>query len=245
MTPEQKARFLQDGQRITGLMTENFVESNRVRDIEVIGRLRGLMIAASDPEWRIPADKNSEDFLLAGVIIALREEIPEPLSAVQDPTDACDIESALAREILRIGEAAIGLRTEIVLAEMARIQAKYGVEIIDPSKLDAADRQAFDDVIEPVRKGLQERQQLIDDLARLYILEGTSERLLKSLRADLRESPGDTKALGRTWKLEFEAGQIPKEQVSARGFITLFDSRIPSEAAKLGQEIDKRLGSAQ
>jgi hypothetical protein len=207
-------------QQEIALMKQLF-ESRRDRDLEVIRKLAILAdkISRYGLEDSVNKDQASEEFLLAGVLLAARELLDVNLSDLSDESDkSCNLQTALES------------------------QAKAAGAPIDVSKLSMADKKTFLTVVRPKLTKAQSLLQRAEDLYRLSMIEGTSKKMLAALRQDQYESPGDLDYSGTTWERWKKEGRISDRDHQLTGVLNFINTKIPAPIISDWAEIAERGG---
>lgn len=232
-TPAEAQRFTELTERQKALNAANLIESKRIRDIRALERMYSLSHSLSKPDWQPQGDMSSEDTFLVAIILALRDELPKPMGFLIEASSPCGIESALWKEATAtLSAMANDPRAKFATTEIDRLQNKYRFSKVDASRLDATDREIWDTVTAPALTSVKLTYDLVGDVARLQLLERTSERLLLSWRNDLYQSPGDPKNIGTTWRRIVEANEVPAEQIAAASVIVMINDKIPPDFIK-------------
>jgi hypothetical protein len=231
-------------QQEIALMKQLF-ESRRDRDLEVIRKLAILAdkISRYGLEDSVNKDQASEEFLLAGVLLAARELLDVNLSDLSDEINkSCNLQTALESQ----AKGAVQEFSEIedlstAMSESKRLVGMYGAPI-DVSKLSIADKKIFLTVVRPKLTKAQSLLQRAEDLYRLSMIEGTSKKMLAALRQDQYESPGDLDYSGTTWERWKKEGRISDRDHQLTGVLNFINTKIPAPIISDWAEIAERGG---
>lgn len=232
---------LQKQQQIA--MMKHLFESRRDRDLRVIRKMAILAdkISRYGLEDSVDRNQESEDFLLASVLVAARSLININLGDLSEKSGMiCNLENALknlARQALVELDKIDGLSSAI--SESQRLASVYG-RPIDISKLSEADRILFAQVVRPKLARGQSLLQRARDLYGLSMIESTSKKMLAALRQDQYESPGDAEYSGTTWNRWKTEGRVSDRDHQLTGVLNFINTKIPATIITDWQEIANR-----
>ena len=243
MTTAEAGQFgkFQKQQEIS--LMKQLSESRRDRDINVIRKLAILAdkISRYGLEDTVNKDQASEEFVLAGVLLASRELLRVNLDSLGGGVDrACSLEFALesqARDAVKDADRIDGLST--AMTELERLMSTYGAPI-DTEKLSEADRKLFLGFVRQRIVKVQALLQRAEDLYRLSMIESASKKMLAALRQDQYESPGDLEYSGTTWKRWKEEGRVSERDHQLTGVLNFINEKIPAPIITHWTEITRK-----
>ena len=210
------------------------IESKRVRDVRVFGKLARLADQTARYGLEVP-EARSENLKLMGILLGARKimkvKLEEVYSAEVSPK-GCTFDKALvlaAKDALKVVEAVPNFNEVKAAANV--MGKKYGIPI-KTEKMSAEDRRKFTDEIRPVLEKVQSYGILAEDLQRLHQLNRLSQLALESRRQDSYISPGDIKYSGTTWREWVSEGRITRLQNENSGLLNAINEVIPADIVK-------------
>lgn len=229
-------RDLEAQQKDTTL--SSLTESKRTRDIQVLQSMSIIAKQLSDGSYKVPVDKNSQEFILAQLIVLSREEFPisdEMHDKSFQIKGNCNFENSLLSAAWRaVDKKDKWDEINKFVKQSEDLIKKYGKNY-DKGQMTEEERRTFDSGEKFAKEFLMMRD-LSKDLVFISKLENVSKLQLEARRSSHLLSPGDADYISVVWDQWKIEGKISSEQHNLTRALNYINERIPSEFMNSAQQ---------
>jgi hypothetical protein len=224
-------RFYTLRNRFAFIVTDDYIESERARDVSAIARM--WQLSESEYQSGLSPYESSPDYPFYVFLQAIRLSVGDKLSIAGSPPEReCDIQTAIsasendAEQSLNAMSSEIDRGNQQLQLLVARYQ-KSG-EKIDPAVMNPEDRAAYETILNDVFRPATRIRIFLEDMEALKKLDQLSALRAKFNRDDFISTGGDASVLDKRYLAAVSKDET--REVLA-GLLAKIAKRFPSEAA--------------
>lgn len=230
-------KFTEIRQKMLAIEYLQHIESNRVRDVEIVINL--VQVADKNYRWNTEVQEGNPDYIYQAGLSLMRLANANPDITTPPVNRSCTIELALHVLEDESTSKFNAIDTTRGHETLQAIRKKYNMQKIDRPKLSAADQNTYDmimnDVITPANREIQ----FMSDIENIKYVAKAAELIYETSKVDLANSGGDYAAVGQTIAKKAEKKEFSDPMTIGIGVLRKIGEKIPSEATKLITEAAK------
>ena len=232
LSKEDVSTFNQVNQRLQAILSQQYIDSGYIRNINVINSL--VQIADKNYRFGTEVKEGSTDSIYQILIYLFRNEIEKYIvldSTVVPSQDKCSLDLALyklqAEGLDKLNSYSKDL--DVAMGYLQSLLKKYSMETLDRGRVSKEELRHLDKAINETINPAKRVGQFVYDLGAIRLMATTSDLIYQSNKLDMETYGGDLDSIGKTIQSMTKANKIDPKTAIAITIWRKIDELIPSE----------------